>query len=70
VVREVAPQSLGTIMDALGYAAERLEPLAHPQPAPVERRTLREPLRAPRRPPLARMRYSGRERTGASASAV
>ncbi len=70
VVREVAPQSLGMIMDALGYAAERLEPLAHPQPAPVERRTLREPLRAPRRPPLARMRYGGRERTGASASAV
>jgi arginine decarboxylase len=48
VVREIAPQSLGTIMGMLGYAREPLEPVAGPvpAPAPVERRIAREPARA------------------------
>jgi len=56
VVREIAPQSLGTIMSMLGYNVEPLEQPARPQPVPVERRTLREPIRAPRRPPMLRAR--------------
>lgn len=48
VVREVAPQSLGAIMRQLGYAAEELETVRRPAPAPVpvERRVNRE--QAPR----------------------
>jgi arginine decarboxylase len=56
VVREIAPQSLGTIMSMLGYNSEPLEPVTRPQPVPVERRALREPIRAPRRPPMLRAR--------------
>jgi arginine decarboxylase len=56
VVREIAPQNLGTIMSMLGYNAEQLEPVARPQPVPVERRSPREPIRAPRRPPMLRAR--------------
>jgi arginine decarboxylase len=56
VVREIAPQSLGTIMSMLGYNAEPLEQPARSEPVPVERRTLREPIRAPRRPPMLRTR--------------
>lgn len=67
VVREVAPQNLGAIMSLLGYSNERLEPLARPQPQPVERRAWREPIRAPRRPPMLRPRYAGRDRAGAAA---
>ena len=49
VVREVEPQSLGTIMGLLGYATEPLEPVARPVPAPVRA----EPVRAHRRRQLA-----------------
>jgi len=56
VVREIAPQSLGMIMSLLGYNSERLDPVARPQPVPVDRGTLREPIRAPRRPPMLRAR--------------
>jgi arginine decarboxylase len=52
VVREVAPQNLGTIMSLLGYNTEALEPLARPLPAQVDRKPAREMarvLRAPRR---------------------
>ena len=61
VVREIAPQSLDTIMGLLGYAREPLEPIvcpvpvpvapiARPAPVPVERRWTREPTRAARAP--------------------
>jgi arginine decarboxylase len=61
VVREIAPQSLDTIMGLLGYAREPLEPIvcpvpvpvesiARPAPVPVERRWAREPMRAARAP--------------------
>jgi len=56
VVREIAPQGLGTIMSMLGYNAEPLEQPARPQPIPVDRRIAREPIRAPRRPPMSRAR--------------
>ncbi len=54
VVREIAPQSLDTIMGLLGYDREPLEPARAPAPAPapVERRAApvpARPLRAPRR---------------------
>ncbi|HNP87381.1 MAG TPA: arginine decarboxylase [Kouleothrix sp.] len=68
VVREIAPQSLGNIMNLLGYSSEPLEPVVRPQPVPVERRMLREPIRAPRRPPMARARITGRTRPAASAA--
>jgi arginine decarboxylase len=48
VVREVAPQSLGAIMGLLGYNTEALEPVAHPLPSQVERKPVREPIRATR----------------------
>jgi arginine decarboxylase len=48
VVREIAPQSLGTIMNLLGYGTERLEPLARPLPAPAEVEPL-QTVRPPRR---------------------
>jgi hypothetical protein len=56
VVREVAPQSLGAIMGALGYATEALEPVGRPLPTPVERESVRPPRRrqfAPRPRSLA-----------------
>ena len=52
VVREVAPQNLGTIMSLLGYNTEALEPVTRAQPAQVDRKPAREMarvLRAPRR---------------------
>jgi arginine decarboxylase len=52
VVREVAPQNLGTIMSLLGYNSEALEPVARRQPVPADRKPAREMarvLRAPRR---------------------
>ena len=52
VVREVAPQNLGTIMGLLGYNTEALEPVTRSQPALVDRKPARElarVLRAPRR---------------------
>lgn len=45
VVREIAPQSLDTIMGMLGYAAEPLEQPARARSIPVERRAIREPVR-------------------------
>jgi arginine decarboxylase len=45
VVREIAPQSLDTIMALLGYAREPLEPIAQPVRVPIERRAVREPAR-------------------------
>lgn len=67
VVREIAPQNLGTIMSLLGYGSEPLEPVTRPQPMPIDRRAVREPIRAPRRPPMARLRTSGRSRPAAPA---
>jgi len=52
VVREVAPQNLGTIMGLLGYTTEALEPVTRALPTPVERKPVRElagVLRTPRR---------------------
>jgi arginine decarboxylase len=52
VVREVAPQNLGTIMGLLGYNTEALEPVTRARPAQVDRKPAREMarvLRAPRR---------------------
>jgi arginine decarboxylase len=52
VVREVAPQNLGTIMSLLGYTTEALEPVTRALPAQVDRKPARElagVLRAPRR---------------------
>jgi arginine decarboxylase len=48
VVREIAPQSLGTIMSLLGYGTEQLEPVARPLPAPVEVERV-QTVRPPRR---------------------
>jgi arginine decarboxylase len=45
VVREIAPQSLGTIMSLLGYAREPLEPIGMPIATPVPVRSLRSPRR-------------------------
>ena len=52
VVREVAPQNLGTIMGLLGYNTEALEPVTRALPTQVDRKPAREMarvLRAPRR---------------------
>src|SRR6266508_6770506 len=52
VVREVAPQNLGTIMSLLGYNTEALEPVTRSQPTQVDRKPAREMarvLRTPRR---------------------
>jgi arginine decarboxylase len=52
VVREIAPQNLGTIMGLLGYNTEALEPVTRALPAQVDRKPAREMarvLRAPRR---------------------
>ena len=52
VVREVAPQNLGTVMGLLGYNTEALEPVTRSLPTQVERKPAREMarmLRAPRR---------------------
>ncbi len=73
VVREIAQQSLGAIMSALGYATEPLEPIIRPEPVPVERRASREParlVRTPRRrPPAVRPRsFAPREARGARLS--
>jgi arginine decarboxylase len=62
VVREIAPQSLGTIMALLGYTRETLEPVAVPTPAraPVERRAAREVARQPRAPRRRQSAFRGR----------
>jgi arginine decarboxylase len=74
VVREIAPQSLGTIMGLLGYTREPLEPIGAPTPAPApaDRRGAllpARPLRAPRRrqPALRARPRAQREARGARA---
>jgi arginine decarboxylase len=74
VVREIAQQSLGAIMSALGYATEPLETVIRPEPLRVERRTNREPARLVRGPrrrqPSVRVRQSmSRETRGQRLSA-
>lgn len=52
VMREIAPQNLGTIMSLLGYQRELLEPQPRHIPTGAERRPIRESVlatRAPRR---------------------
>lgn len=68
VVREIAPQNLETIMSLLGYSAEPLEQPARPRAVPVERRSLREPVRllrpSRRRQPVLRGRGTVHEQPG------
>lgn len=59
VIREIPPQSLGTIMGLLGYTREALEPLVPTLPVPVERypeRPLSALHTARRRAPVVRSR--------------